>query len=296
MNRRLPAVAALALALLGPAHATEILRWERVPLAVPLVVGQERIVFVDRNVRIGVPGAVAGRLRVQSAAGAVYLLASEPIEPVRLQLQDADTGAVILLDIAAEPASDNQPPLEPVRIVEGPVADARQHADRADTNDDGTATPAPQQTPVPVVLTRYAAQSLYAPLRTVEAVPGIARANLRRELALDTLLPSLPVQAQALAAWRLDDLWVSAVRLRNTAARWLDLDPRALQGNFATATFQHSTLGPAGTPEDTTVVYLVTRGYGLAQALLPVIAPIDASLNLPTPSAPGLEEGGGDAQ
>ncbi|MCK2119857.1 TIGR03749 family integrating conjugative element protein [Pseudomonas sp. PNPG3] len=297
MNRRMPVVAALALALFGPAHATEILRWERLPLAVPLVVGQERIVFVDRNVRIGVPGTVAGRLRVQSAAGAVYLLASEPIEPVRLQLQDADTGAVILLDIAAEPASENQPPLEPVRIVEGSMANARQRSDHAETADDevGTAARAPHQTPVPVVLTRYAAQSLYAPLRTVEPVPGIVRANLRRELALDTLLPTLPVQAQALAAWRLDDLWVSAVRLRNTAASWLDLDPRALQGSFATATFQHTTLGPAGTPEDTTVVYLVTRGHGLTQALLPMIAPIDASLNLPTPNAPGLD-GGDDAQ
>ncbi|HCF1525298.1 TIGR03749 family integrating conjugative element protein [Pseudomonas aeruginosa] len=296
MNRRMPAVAALALALFGPAHATEILRWERLPLAVPLVVGQERIVFVDRNVRIGVPGTVAGRLRVQSAAGAVYLLASEPIEPVRLQLQDADTGAVILLDIAAEPASDNQPPLEPVRIVEGSTADARQRANHVETDvEAGAAARAPHQTPVPVVLTRYAAQNLYAPLRTVEPVPGIVRANLRSELALDTLLPTLPVQAQALAAWRLDDLWVSAVRLRNTAASWLDLDPRALQGNFATATFQHTTLGPAGTPEDTTVVYLVTRGHGLTQALLPAIAPIDASLNLPTPNAPGLD-GGDDAQ
>ena len=53
---------------------------------------------------------------------------------------------------------------------------------------------------------------------------------------------------------------------------------------------QHPTLGPRGTPEDTTVVYLVTRGHGLAQALLPSIAPIDAALNLPEPS------GGRDAQ
>jgi hypothetical protein len=37
------------------AHAVEILRWERLPLAVPLVVGQERVVFIERNVRIGVP-------------------------------------------------------------------------------------------------------------------------------------------------------------------------------------------------------------------------------------------------
>jgi len=65
---------------------------------------------------------VGERLRVQSAGGAVYLRASEPIEPTRLQLQDADTGALILLDIAAEPPKDGEAELEPVRIVEGSVA------------------------------------------------------------------------------------------------------------------------------------------------------------------------------
>jgi integrating conjugative element protein (TIGR03749 family) len=109
----------LAVAAAPIAQAVEILRWERMPLAVPLKVGQERIVFIDRNVRVGVPAGVGERLRVQSAGGAVYLRASEPIEPTRLQLQDADTGALILLDIAAEPAKDGEAELEPVRIVEG---------------------------------------------------------------------------------------------------------------------------------------------------------------------------------
>jgi integrating conjugative element protein (TIGR03749 family) len=288
MNRFLPlALAAFALAPFSIAQAIELLRWERLPLALPLVVDQERIVFVERNVRVGVPASVGNRLRVQSAAGAIYLLASEPIEPTRLQLQDADTGTVMLLDIAAEPAQDGQPPLEPVRIIEAASAAA------AAETDDGSATAAPpvRATPQPVILTRFAAQNLYAPLRTVEPVPGVVRVTLRRDLPLDTLLPTLPVQAHALAAWRLDDLWVSAVRLRNSAAHWLDLDPRALQGHFLAATFQHSTVGPSGTPEDTTVVYLVTRGHGLAQALLPTLAPIDAALNLPLP-----HDGGRDAQ
>lgn len=287
-------VAACTLALLAPAHAVEILRWERLPLAVPLVVGEERVLFIDRNVRVGVPASVGDRLRVQSAAGAIYLRANAPIEPTRLQLQDADTGAVILIDIAAEPPVEGQPPLEPVRIIEAgqpPRGDPG-----TDTAGPAAATPPPRATPVPVVLTRYAAQRLYAPLRTVEPVPGITRVNLHRDLALGTLLPTLPVQARTLAAWRLDDLWVSAVRLRNTATRELNLDPRALQGRFMTATFQHATLGPTGTPEDTTVVYLVTRGHGLAQALLPAIAPFDASLNLPEPAAPGHDDGGHHAQ
>ncbi|MBA1264549.1 MULTISPECIES: TIGR03749 family integrating conjugative element protein [Stutzerimonas] len=283
MNRLLPLpLAALALLLCSAAHATELMRWERLPLAVPLVVGQERIVFVERNVRVGVPASIGSRLRVQSAAGAIYLLASEPIEPTRLQLQDADTGTVILLDIAAEPEREGQPPLEPVRIIETAPSAAQTDAD-----DSATAAPPVRATPQPVILTRYAAQNLYAPLRTIEPVPGVTRAALRRDLALDSLLPTLPIHAQALAAWRLENLWVSAVRLRNSASHWLDLDPRALQGHFLTATFQHSTLGPSGTPDDTTVVYLITRGHGLAQALLPTIAPVDASLNLTVPQDEG---------
>lgn len=289
MNRLLPlALAACALVSCSAAQATELLRWEKLPLALPLVVDQERIVFVDRNVRVGVPASIGNRLRVQSAAGAIYLLANEPIEPTRLQLQDADTGTVILLDIAAEPAQDGQPPLEPVRIIEAAPSATQTAAD----DGSAAATPPVRATPQPVILTRYAAQSLYAPLRTIEPVPGVMRAPLRRDLPLNSLLPTLPVQAQALAAWRLDNLWVSAVRLRNSATHWLDLDPRALQGHFLTATFQHSTLGPNGTPDDTTVVYLVTRGHGLAQALLPAIAPVDAALNLPVPQ----HVGGRDAQ
>jgi integrating conjugative element protein (TIGR03749 family) len=143
-----------------------------------------------------------------------------------------------------------------------------------------TPNPPSPDTPIPVTLTRYAAQSLYAPLRTIEPVPGIAPARLRGNLPLETLTPGLPLRATALSAWRLDGFWVTAIKLTNTSERWLGLDPRALQGDVVTATFQHSRLGPAGTPEDTTALYLVTRGHGLAESLLPAISPVDAATNL----------------
>ena len=285
MKRLVLIIAAGLLVGLGPVpsgHAIEILRWERLPLAVPLVVGQERVVFIDRNVRVGLPASLGDRLRVQSAGGAIYLRASEPIAPTRLQLQDVESGAIMLLDIAAEDARDGEPPLEPVRIVS--VDAATGHGRAAGANDP---TAARRQTPVPVILTRYAAQNLYAPLRTVEPVAGIGRVNLRRDLALETLLPALPARARAMAAWRLEDQWVTAVRLTNTSSRWLELDPRALQGDFVAATFQHPDLGPAGDSTDTTVVYLVTRGRGLAESLLPTLSPIDAGMNLPPAAATG---------
>ncbi|ABI58377.1 TIGR03749 family integrating conjugative element protein [Nitrosomonas eutropha] len=283
-HRVLAGLGVLAWMMAIPAQAVEILRWERLPLAVPLVVGQERIVFIDRNVRVGVPASMGERLRVQSAGGAVYLRANESIEPTRLQLQDADTGELILLDIAAQPAKDGEPALEPVQIVEGSITPER-YGQQAVGNAIGAQTASAKssrrETPVPVVLTRHAAQSLYAPLRTVEAVPGIMRVNLRGDLNLDTLLPTLPIRAVALASWRLEDQWVTAVRVSHINSGWLELDPRALQGDFLTATFQHSALGPHGTPEDTTVVYVVTRGHGLAKSLLPAIQRFDPAVHLP---------------
>ncbi len=286
---RIPIALLLASGLASSAHAVEILRWERLPLAVPLQVGQERVVFINRNVRVGVPASIGSRLRVQSAAGAIYLKASEPIEPTRLQLQDADSGTLILLDIVAEAAKADQPPLEPVRIVEGETAPVR-YGDLSavsgedSSKDDSTPSRPVRETPIPVVLTRYASQNLYAPLRTVEPAAGITRATIRRNLALTSLMPTQPIRAQVLAGWRLDDFWVTAVRLANRSNRWITLDPRDLQGDFATGTFQHDALGPAGTPDDTTVVYLVTKGHGLAESLLPVISRIDATRNRQAPS------------
>ena len=277
---------ALLLAMAGihqVASAVEIVRWERLPLAIPLRINQERIVFVDQNVRVGIPRSLTDKLRVQSTGGAIYLFAKEAIEPTRLQLQNAKTGEIILIDIAATDAPKDQPALEPVKIVEGEASPTRYGAaatarnsksnnlsqdtrSRSAEDEDEPEEVVKRETPVPVVLTRYAAQVLYAPLRTVEPVEGIAQVKIDRRLDLTTLLPALPIKATPLGAWRLDDFWVTAVKLQNQTAQRVTLDPRELMGEFATAAFQHPYLGPRGDASDTTTLYLVTRGHGLTQA------------------------------
>ena len=270
-----------ALVTCNLAHAVEIQRWERIPLALPLIIGQERIVFVDQNVRVGLPRHLVDKLRVQSTGGTLYLLAKEPIEPTRLQLQNMSTSEIMLVDIIATPGKANQPALEPIKIVAGdnsaarygqlsPKAEDSKAANRSTEQNSDAAAPAQHETPLPVVMTRYAAQMLYAPLRTVEPVKGIAQVNLKRHLDLTTLLPTRPIESRALGAWRLEDLWVTAVKLRNTSSQPVALDPRELMGDFVTATFQHPYLGAKGDASDTTTVYLVTRGHGLAESVLPL--------------------------
>jgi integrating conjugative element protein (TIGR03749 family) len=289
---RFSAVACLLMSTWS-AQAVEIMRWERLPLAVPLVVGQERIVFLDQNVRVGIPRSLNDKLRVQSIGGAIYLLAKETIEPTRLQLQNVQTGEIMLVDIAAMTAPKDQAALEPVKIIAGDTAPTRygsskppqktasrttSSANAADNDEEEVEeddTPTKRETPVPVVLTRYASQMLYAPLRTVEPVDGIVQVKLDRRADLSTLLPTLPVIASALGSWQLDNYWVTAVKLRNQTAQRLSLDPRELMGDLVTATFQHNYLGAMGDATDTTTLYVVTRGHGIGQSVLPAIGQAD---------------------
>lgn len=237
--------------------AAETLLWKKLPLPVTLHVNEERVILTDREMKVGVPANLKDRFRVQSANGAIYLKAPMPLQDVRVQLHDAERGTLVLLDVTAiEP--EGNPALPPLRIVIDP-----------DTKPP-TAAPAIVGTPrlpVPILLTRYASQNLYAPLRAIEEVAGIRRTPLGSALNLPTLLPALPVACRAVAAWKIGEMSVTAVLIRNTSPRPIELKAWQLQGDFVAATFQHAHLGPMGESTDTTAVYLVTRS--LADALLP---------------------------
>ncbi|MGP2503807.1 TIGR03749 family integrating conjugative element protein [Pantoea ananatis] len=257
----------------GLTQAVELMKWERIPLQIPLTVGQERIVFVNKNVRVGFPPSLNGKVRIQSNAGAVYFDAREAFPVTRIELQSKENGEVILLDVSAVPGKVTREPVKLVydgevatatasdrQSVSGDASSSKSNSPASET-DTAPARKAPKlSAPLPVVLTRYAAQSLYGPVRTVEPVPGISPVSLKLPSSITTLMPGEPVSVTPMAAWSLLGDSVVALQVRNRSADKVVLDPRELQGQFETATFQHRWLGRAGTPEDTTVVYLVIQG------------------------------------
>lgn len=257
------------------AQAVELMKWERVPLPIRLNIGQERIIFVERNVRVGYPPELEGKLRIQSTGGTVYLLAIEPIASTRLQFRDIENGEVILLNVIT---GTNQANLEPIKLVyDEELYKTPRTKDPERTSSGKMVKPkgySPALAPIPVILTRYAAQNLYAPLRTAEPLPGVQQIALRLPATITTLLPSEPVKTMPLSAWQLDDFTVTAIKLMNTSSHRIQLDPRALQGKFYSATFQHNWLGAAGTPEDTSVVYLITKGGAADKAITPEPVPV----------------------
>ena len=261
-------MACATLMLVSQAQAVEILHWDRKPLPVDLPVGTERVIVLDRNVRVGLPPELADSetLRVQSAGGAIYLKADKPFDTQRVRLQDVETNEVVLFDLTA---MENGASDEEIQVVfpEGEQVDAEE-ASSPESREQAEGSSTSANTPVPVVLTRFAAQSLYAPTRTIEPVQGGNRVAMRLPESMPSLLPALPVSATPVAAWKLDGWTVTAVKLSNRdPSRAFEMDPRWLQGDLYSATFMHPTLGRRGSVRDTTTVFIVTEGVSLAQAV-----------------------------
>ena len=141
----------------------------------------------------------------------------------------------------------------PVHIVEGQATAARYGGTHGNPSVAGATRDQPRQaqreTPIAVVLTRFTRRRTCmrrcAPWSRSGRHSSICAAIWRSIRCC----PPLAVRATALAAWRLEDQWITAVRLNNCSAGWIGLDPRALQNDILTATFQHASLGPQGTAE-----------------------------------------------
>lgn len=225
--------------------APERIAWRKVPIAISLRSGTERLVHFPDAVKVGIPPQLQSALRVQSIAGTLYLLARQPFESTRVIVRGVDNEQVYVLDLSATSDGAGSTSIVIYRPDENKNA-----ADGADagsgTLDYGYVT-----------LTRFAAQQLYAPARLLKTLPGVVRAPVRRETV--SLVRGATVGAQPLIAWRVGDLHVTAVTLTNKTAQPVTLDPRTLRGRWLSATFQHNRLHPAGSEADRTVVYLISE-------------------------------------
>lgn len=226
-----------SLLLSNVASAEILLKWDRKPLPIELQVKEERIVFADKNVKVGYPAQLEGKLRMQSSGGAVYFTALAEFPKSRLQLVDLATGELILLDVEAKPHIPNAN--EPIRLVYTDKVEKQSTVFNQDSGEEADLKNVKPQLPVPAALTRYAAQMFYAPLRTVEPLEGVRQVAHRLPNKITTLLPAYPIQATPLLSWQLENFVVTAIRLQNRGSSHIELDPRELQGRFYAATFQH---------------------------------------------------------
>jgi len=222
---------------------TERIVWRKSPIALELGVGQERMVHFPGPVSVGIPGALQGRLRIQSSGGTVYWMAQQAFSPTRILVRSLNEGQVYLLDVAASPEGGSTAPME--------ISLPRQPAPAA--HDERSTGPT---THGYVSLTRFAAQQLYAPQRLQTPLPGVVRVPVPEKPV--PLVRGGAIVSTPLASWRSGYRFVTAVQLSNTGSEAQELQAEALRGAWLAATFQHHRLLPAGDEADHAVVYLIS--------------------------------------
>ena len=229
--------------------------WNKAPIAIPLVVGEERLVHFPDSVSIGLPQSLTPLLRSQSINGTLYLLARQAFEPTRVMVRSETDGPIYVLDISAAPGGVDSGSLPDVQVLlqasQKPPQDLSE-----DAGADQSTSDKQSQSLGYAALTRYAAQQLYAPTRLIPQQPGVVAIPVNPEPV--DLVVGGKIEAVPVAAWKAGLRYVTAVKLINRTQSPVVLDPRELRGSWLAATFQHNRLLPAGSEADTTAAYLVS--------------------------------------
>lgn len=243
----------LALFILTPVYAqpTDTIEhrvWNKHPIHIVLPVGEERRIDFPLAINLQLTKkvrAMSGRIQI-SESGSVYWIASKSFKRQRVNAI-TDTGYSYVLDIEAKPKGHKHP----IEIVDDRIPRPE---------GDGTAINQPAYDYDYVDLMRLAAQSIYAPNRLIQKLPGVRRISVERDEL--PLVRGGDLTIEPIAQWyapTIPTLYVTAVRVQSNALHTVVLDPRNLRGDFLAASSQHGYVNPAGEDGDTTAWYLVSK-------------------------------------
>ncbi len=247
------------LSSMGNAASSRLIYTDR-PLALPLKVGHEHRVVFPEAVTVQIPATATRSLQsMQPTSDTVYWKPVEAMDSHRVLAFSMDQQRIYLLDVGSDAggaATDyviDNPKLKPEHTASSVKASKNQQPAYAQETR--------LENPPSIVLTRFASQTLYAPARLMPTDNRIQRVRVRPHpqqwpLIRSTKGESLTVQTHA--AWRGFGLYVTAVSVINASPLTVELDVRNVRGDFRHLTPQHTWLGPQGTDEDRTVIYLVS--------------------------------------
>jgi integrating conjugative element protein (TIGR03749 family) len=233
------------------------------PIKLALVVGQEvQLNFEQPLGRLGTPQSIKDKLQTQLIDQRLWLKATKTFKPTRVLVRSEQGELSVFLLSASATASEQtiQPyPIKYTVITEAKLPNQSNSKSNNSNQQNSNTKPALNY----VDLTRFAAQSLYAPKRLIKNINLIRiPINTKQAIRLFTCSTALTcngnVLARPIATWQSPRLYISAILLKNTTQQQIVLDPRDLLGTWKAATFHFNRLGKANSPEDTSVVYLVS--------------------------------------
>ena len=226
--------------------------WTGDPIPVHLSVGAERRIIVEGadELRIGIPPNLHDKFTAQSIKDSSWWKSDTPIDSARVIIGVIPTGEFVVTEVTA---TEKVTPLPDI-VIRIPNATTATNAPPTSTNQSGFAA-----------LTRWTIQQLYSPDRLRRPLTGVTEDTVNKKpMKLFRCGPSVPsacggsVEATAVAVWRAQNHYVTAVHLENTTDVPIVLDPRDLRGRWRTAAFVHSRLMPAEHPRSTTTLVLIS--------------------------------------
>ncbi|HEX7635295.1 MAG TPA: TIGR03749 family integrating conjugative element protein, partial [Noviherbaspirillum sp.] len=224
--------------------------FKRSPVRVLLRPEKERILHFPNPVTIHMPEDQIDLFRpVDVMDRSIYITALSAFPRMRAIVEDLTTGKMIPLDLQSSKDAIVSSEME-IHLAAG-SAD-REHQDAAAGDEEGN------QKVDMVALARYASRMLYAPRRLMPQVAGIRQVKVAVR-PVRGLYPPADVETTPIGAWRSQDLFVTAMKFVNRSKTPVELDLEELRGNWVAAAAQHGRLGPAGSDEDTTAVYLISE-------------------------------------
>lgn len=243
----------LLLTLSLPVMAEEVTKvWNNEPLTIHIKTGQEIRIIFPTAVELQVPMGITQHLESLAPNPAVvYWRAVQPIESGRILAPSLDGEDLYIIDlIASESGIDQHITIEhPRRVL------AKKGSE--------TTAPAPvRDDPAEVILTRFVAQLLYAPERLLPNnlhINQLPTPELPADFPLLRATRGEAYQVEAVGQWFGYDRYITAVMITNQGAVAVPMDMSNVRGRFTHLTPHHRYLGPNGTLEDRTTLYLVSR-------------------------------------
>ena len=236
--------------------------WIKTPIHFVVPLNHQRMLsFPDRvQVDNNNPDLTTNKVTIYNNAGTLYVTARKAFKPILLPVKLMASGEVVLVYLSSNDKAQDNHPLD---VVIPSISPSAYNAGQTEEK--------PTVTINDVSLLRFAVQQ-FGVKRLASQPNNISRTPMYTHKSVNIYYGDA-VEAFPLISWRGGDLYVTAVQLKNTTDRTVQLDPRKLIGHWQAAGFYRfdamktlttplvpfNTLTPRSTKRDFTLLFVVSN-------------------------------------
>ncbi|WP_199438339.1 TIGR03749 family integrating conjugative element protein [Vibrio owensii] len=252
---------AAALSLSASVGATEFIIWDKKAQPVSFKSGVERIIEFPSDVTVGVPSSLSGKVQVNSAEGVVHFKTLAEFPQTRFTFVMAQTGRHIYLDISSKDEVSVSDPSEDVVI---------KFKSQAKQEDEGQFKRLLDAEPVPLSrLVQHASRDWFAPDRLKLSTSGVGERLVSSSYSLDSFWLGESAglfSMKPLKEYYTTEYTLTAVLLKNRTLESVVIPLKNVYPSVKAVVPQHMWLGPKGSQDDTTILYVVSEGYSFLKS------------------------------